>query len=334
MSMILLILLVSGLFDGCKGCGKTEDKSDIPSEVQAQIEMKATGPVALVNGVEISQDAFNAEIEKITMGGARNLPEERIKKIKENILKRLIEEELLRQEVKRQGIEVTDQEVEEEFQKYKSRFRSEQQFQDYLTHGKTTVEEIKNRLRYNVSLNKLFTKLGKLEVTEEDIKKAYESGIKVYTEPEQIHVQHILFSLSENAPQNQVEAAKKRAEEALKAIKKGTDFAEIAKKYSDDATTKEKGGDLGWVRRGVMVPKFEEAAFALKPQEVTKEPVRTHYGLHIIKVLEKKEERVKPLEEVREQIVESLKNRNQYKARLEVIEKLRSEAKIETLMQL
>lgn len=317
------------------GCKKaTEPAKPEPSQTEATKPQPpaVTGPAARVNGVEIGMAAIEEEVQKITQGGARNIPEDRLAKIRQNIVNRLIEEELIRQEVERQGVQVTKEEVDAEFERYKGRFKSEEQFNNFLKHGRTTVEEIRARLERSAALNKLLTKIGALAVTDEEIQKAYESGIKMYTEPEQVHARHILIKVADNAPADQVEAAKKKAAEAMKRLKKGEDFAAVAKEMSDDAVSREKGGDLGFFRRGVMVPKFEEAAFALKPGEMTKEPVRTPFGFHIIQVLERKAERVKPLEEVREQITESLRNRNLFKARRELVERLRKEGKVENLL--
>jgi peptidyl-prolyl cis-trans isomerase C len=336
----ILAVLAVGLFlfsvSGCKDCGG-EKPAAVADSVQPApgptnapaANARITGPVAKVNGTEIPSTEFYTELDKITQGGARNIPDDRLKKIRENILNRLIEEELLKQEVKKQAVEVTEQELTVEFDKYKARFKTEDQFQNYLTHGKTTVEDIKARLRQSAALTKLLTKLGKLDVTDDEVKKAYETGIKMYTEPEQVHAQHVLIKVAESAAADQVAAANKKATEALKRIQKGEDFALVAKDVSDDAMSKEKGGDLGFFRRGVMVPKFEDAAFQLKPGELSKDPVRSPFGFHVVKVLERKEERVKPFDEVKDQIADSLRNRNTFKARRELVDKLKVEAKIE-----
>ncbi len=304
-----------------------------PAAVPAAEGGRLTGPVVKVNGAPIDSALFYGELDKITQGGARAIPEDRLKKIQENILNRLVEEELLAQEVKKQGVEVTDTDLDAEFAKYKARFKSEEQFQNYLTHGKTTIVEIRNRLKSSLALTKLLEKLGRLDVADDEVRKSYESGIKLYTEAEQVHAQHILVKVAENAPEDKAEAARKKAAEALKKVKAGADFGAVAKEATDDAMTREKGGDLGFFRKGVMVPKFEEAAFALKPGEVSKDPVRTPFGWHVIKVIEKKEERVKPFDEVKEQIKDSLRNRNTFKARRELVEKLKAEATIERFLK-
>ena len=321
-------------FAACKKPAETPAPAGTPTQPAAQAPAAApTGPVARVNGIDVAGSAFQAEVDKITQGGARNIPDDRMAKIRENVLNRLVEEELLRQEFKKQAVEITDAEITVEFDKYKARFKTDEQFQNYLTHGKTTIDEIKNRVKDTLSLTRLLTKLGKLEVGEEEVKKAYDTGIKMYTEPEQVHAVHILVKAAESAPAADIETARKKALDAIARLAKGDDFGALAKELSDDAMSREKGGDLGFFRKGIMVPKFEEAAFAMKPGEYTKEPVRSPFGFHVIKVLEHKAERVKPFDEVKDQIVESLKNRNMFKARRELVDQLKAAAKIEKLIE-
>jgi parvulin-like peptidyl-prolyl isomerase len=330
-SVFVLSILVA--FAACKKAPIAPDSGVAAAAADPAKSGRLTGPVVKVNGVAIDSVAFYAELDKITQGGSRAIPDDRLKKIQENILNRLIEDELLAQEVKKQSVVVTDADVDAEFSKYKARFKGDEQFQNYLTHGKTTIEDIRKRLTTAVSLTRLLEKLGKLDVSEDEVKKSYESGIKLYTEPEQIHAVHILIKLADGATEDKVDAARKKANEALKKVRAGADFGVVAKELSDDAMSKEKGGDLGFFRKGVMVPKFEEAAFAMKEGELTKEPVRTPFGFHVIKVLEKKVERVKPFDEVKEQIQESLRNRNTFKARRDLVEGLKTQATIEKFLK-
>ena len=337
MTKSLMSWVVVGVIALGVGCKKKEEAPSAPVQPEAAAAEAATpgapdrptGAIATVNGTTIDAALFNREMDKITQGGARTIPEDRLAKIRENILNRLIEEELLAEAIRKEGIEVTPEELATEFAKYKARFKGEDQFQNYLKHGKTTVDEIQNRLTASLSLTKLLVKLGKLEVTEEDVRKTYETGIKMYTEPEQVHALHVLVKAAENAPAEKIDEAKAKAGEALAKLKKGADFAAVVAEYSEDVMSKEKGGDLGFFRRGVMVPKFEEAAFALKPGQMTQELVRTPFGFHIIKVLDRKAERVRPLDEVAEQIRESLKNRATFKARRELVQALKASAQIE-----
>lgn len=96
------------------------------------------------------------------------------------------------------------------------------------------------------------------------------------------------------------QTAKKKAEDVLKKALSGENFADLAKKYSEDPGSKDKGGDLGWFKKGTMVPEFEKAVFALKKGEITKNLVKTSYGYHIIKKIDEKtvKEKGKTIQEV------------------------------------
>jgi peptidyl-prolyl cis-trans isomerase D len=138
-------------------------------------------------------------------------------------------------------------------------------------------------------------------VTPGEIQREYNNSIQQYQTPEQIRASHILFK-TEGKNEADVRA---RAEEILKQVKGGADFAALARKMSEDEGSKDKGGDLDYFGRGSMVPPFEAAAFALSPGQ-TSELVRSEHGFHIIKVVDKRPEVTRSLDEVRSQIQERL----------------------------
>jgi len=144
----------------------------------------------------------------------------------------------------------------------------------------------------------------KIEITDQEIKDYYEYNIDSYSEPKKIKARHILFKLDENAPEEKEKAVREKAQSVLKEAREGKDFAELAKKYSE-GPTKSKGGDLGYFSPGQMVKPFEDAAFNLKPGEIS-DLVRTKFGYHIIKVEDVKEASHKTLEEMRDEIKKTL----------------------------
>ncbi len=139
-----------------------------------------------------------------------------------------------------------------------------------------------------------------LQIPEGALKKQYQDNIQQYEVPNQVHVQHILFK-TVGQTDALVEETKKKPEDVLKQARKGAKFDELAKKYSEDPGSKDKGGDLGWIRQGQTVPEFERMAFSLAPGQIS-DLVRTQYGFHIIKVLEKQTVHTKPFEEVKDSI--------------------------------
>jgi len=138
-------------------------------------------------------------------------------------------------------------------------------------------------------------------VPQTDIQRYYNDNIQQYSTPERVRASHILL----NTGGKDEAAVKKQAEELLAKIKAGADFAELAKKYSEDPGSKEKGGDLDFFGRGQMVPEFEQVAFSLQPGQVS-DLVKTQYGFHIIKVVDKQAGSQQTLDQVRAQIQQTL----------------------------
>lgn len=127
-----------------------------------------------------------------------------------------------------------------------------------------------------------------------------------YSEPEEIHARHILFAVAPGTDDEKRAEIRARAAATLDRLKKGEDFAALARKLSDDAANKDKGGDLGFIARGRVEEAFEEAAFALTAGQLS-DVVETRRGFHIIKVEERKAAREKPLAEVRDEIAKALR---------------------------
>lgn len=127
-----------------------------------------------------------------------------------------------------------------------------------------------------------------------------------FTDPEQVRARHILVKVEPGASDDAKAAARKKAEDLLKRVHAGEDFAALARKHSQDPGSAEKGGDLGSFPRGRMVPAFDAAAFALEPG-ATSDIVETTFGFHIIRVEEHQAGGARPLEAVRDEIVQKLK---------------------------
>jgi len=148
-------------------------------------------------------------------------------------------------------------------------------------------------------------------VSDADLQAYYDQHRDEYRVPEQVKVRHILIKTplpSPGAQENQkaIDAARAKAEDVLKQVKAGGDFAKLAEKYSDDPGSAKNGGDLGWIGRGRTVPEFEKAAFSLAKGQ-TSDLVKSNYGFHIIQLEDKQEAHLKSLAEVKGQILEQVK---------------------------
>ncbi len=289
-------------------------------------EPRLQGPVATVNGQSVNSHRFYEELDKTAKHGAK-IPEARLSRIRENILNRLIEEELIKQSVKSENIKVSDKEIDKAFKEYREKFKSDDQFANYLKHGKHTEESIRDRIRQKKNLEKLIDKKGSMKVSKTEISEFYEKNKVFYKQKEAIHAKHILFMLKPDAEAAEEEEVLNKIKRIEKLLRRGIDFSLLAKENSEGPTAP-KGGDLGFFSRGQMVKPFEDVAFALKPGEISKR-VRTRFGYHIIQVVERKEEHQKPLKEVQAQIRASLKNKKFFQERRRVLDLLKADAKIE-----
>jgi peptidyl-prolyl cis-trans isomerase D len=184
----------------------------------------------------------------------------------------------------REGLTATDPEIAKQFEENKESYR---------------IGE-KRKIRFIIVDQQGLR--DKVHVTGQQIERQYNDNIQQYSTPEEVRASHILLKTEGKDDA----AVKKQAEDLLKRAKAGEDFAALATKYSEDEGSAKKGGDLDYFGRGRMLPEFDQAAFALQPGQIS-DLVKTQYGYHIIKVVDKKAASQKPLAEVRQQIEEQLK---------------------------
>ncbi len=148
---------------------------------------------------------------------------------------------------------------------------------------------------------------GKPQVTDAEIQQYYNQNQSNYKVDAQAKVRHILIAVDPNAGAAADAAAKAKAQGILDQLRKdnGKDFADLAKKYSDDPGSKDAGGELGWLKPGATVPAFDHTAFAQQPGQISG-LVKTQFGYHIIQTEEKQDAHVKPLAEVKSSIADIL----------------------------
>ncbi len=139
------------------------------------------------------------------------------------------------------------------------------------------------------------------QVSDAQLQKDYQDSIDSFRTPERVRVRHILIK-TQGKPKEEAPKLKAKAEDLLKQIKAGADFAELAKKNSDDPGSAEKGGEYGWMTRGQTVPNFEKAAFSLKPGEISG-VIDTEYGYHIIQVEEHQDAHTQTFDEAKPQLL-------------------------------
>lgn len=305
--------------------------------VGAPIELPpGDGPVAKVNGVDVPRDVFNREytqtIERYQRAKHEVKPALR-ERLKDNIVRRLVDAEIIKQQAEKLGIAVADDEMAEKWDAHKKRYGSEEAFQAFLERAGTTADDVRRQFETNLLREKVFAKVSEsVTVEAKEIREFYDQNQERYDEPEQVKASHILIRLQPQATAEEKAEKKKRVDEILeKAKKKGANFETLATEHGEDPT-KDRGGDLGYFTKGRMVKPFEDAVWTMKLGEVSG-VVETQFGFHIIKKTDHKKARKKPFDEVKEQIDRSLVARKRNQAIRDALNDWKEQAKIELFVQ-
>jgi parvulin-like peptidyl-prolyl isomerase len=228
----------------------------------------------------------------------------------------LVMMEVLRQEAPAYDVKVTEQDVEAEVEEIRQYFQGdEKKFDEALEKQNITLGQLTDSLRDGLLLERMKAAVTEdVKVSEAEIEAYYEAHKADFVEPEARETRHILIApvrlnedgtMSTTPTEADWEAARAEVEKVRSEIQNGAKFDVVAGKYSDDAATRESGGELGLVIRGQMVPSFEEAVFSLSKGELS-QPVKTQYGYHLIQVTDITPEDQLSYDEVMENIKSTL----------------------------
>ncbi|KFE68018.1 peptidylprolyl isomerase [Hyalangium minutum] len=279
---------------------------------------------------EVQQRA-SPELARLTERDPRKRTEQR-NQVMKLALDQLIAEKLVEAEVKELGLTSSASEIDEamaDVQRQNS-ITDPAQFEQLLAREGYTLKTYKEFLGKQIARGKLMQLKvsSKIKVSEEDLKAAYAQYAKNEGEDVEVHARHILVSVDPKATPEEVEAARKKALTIMEEARRpGMDFSSLAKARSE-GPSKEDGGDLGFFRRGVMVPAFEKAAFSLKEGEVS-EPIRTNFGWHVLKVEERRAVGVADYEELRPKLEMQLRQQKTEKFVDQYVQELKKKAVIE-----
>lgn len=266
-------------------------------------QIKQILPTAFSGGAVSSLENYATEVQQRTGMSVPEFEEALRNSLLETKVRRLVTD----------GINATPAEIAEEFKQ-----RNEKVKLEYVVikpsdlESKVEVNDAalsgyfgKNQGRYQVperrgfqyALLDLAALRQAMHPSEAALESYYKQNLEQYRVQNRVHVEHILLKTT-GKTDAEVAEIRKKAEDILAKARKGAKFEDLARQYSEDDTSKVKGGDLGWILRGQTVPEFEQAAFALKPGEISG-LVKSMFGFHIIKMVEREEARTKSFEEVR-----------------------------------
>lgn len=290
-------------------------------------------PVAIVEGEKISradlEKTFGSALASSGINADDLAPDQKMAGYRE-ILDELIVDKLISR--KASSVEIKDADLEAEIKRVKGQFPSEDVFKAEMAKAGETDSSFRDSIKKMMQQQKwMETQVGdKASVSDADIKKFYDENKKEFEHPELVRASHILIRVPEDAPENVAAEKKKTAEAALERVTgKKEDFAAVAKEVSEEPGAKESGGDLNFFPKERMVPEFANAAFAMKKGEISKAPVRSKFGWHVIKVTDRKDSGTMPYDEVKPQVKSYLEGGKRREAVRTVVDAIRAEAKVE-----
>jgi parvulin-like peptidyl-prolyl isomerase len=300
----------------------TKPAASTPSTTASPSIRAGSGIAAVVNGEPITEAEWLSRLR--LMAG-------------KNALDNLVREKVLRQEARKNGVTVTPADVDakaKEFAKgYRDRIGPPAKFDEFLKSQGLSVASFESAMHYSAEMQlmqqRLSQKIGeKVQVTDQELQDTYEKQKFQFVQPAQFKIAHILL----NFPGLDEAAQKKTKEDATALLEKvkapGADFAALAKEYSQDTDTKEKGGELPLMSFSPFGPPFDQAVMAA-PVGLIAEPVRSFKGYHIVKLIEKRPQRTRPFEEVKEELRKQLTERRQAQQYREYMQKAEHDARTE-----
>lgn len=285
--------------------------------------------VGEVNGEKITRADLDKRLEPLKamykaqfgMDFSKKEAQETLKKLEAGVLEQMIGEKLILQEAAKRKIQVEEAEIDQQIDNLaKARFSSRKEFDEFIKTQNFSLADLKQELRSQLTAERLAEQVigsTKIEVKDQEVEKYFQTHQDQYNVPELVKARHILVK------------EEKEAEDILRQLKAGEDFAKLAQKYSQDPGSKEKGGDLGYFSRGQMVPAFEKAAFSLQIGEISS-IIQTDYGYHIIKVEDHKKQQKFQFQQVREEVKKELAENKKKDTWMKFLEDLRSKNQIKT----
>lgn len=248
----------------------------VAAVIVAVVLYNSHSKAATVNGENISKDDLNEAL--MSQYGT-------------SVLDTLISDQIVLQEMDKEKVTVTEEEVAEEMDAYMEQYGGEEAFKEVLDENGVSYDSIEHNIEIYLGSKKLIT--PGIEITDDEMETYFEENKESFSQAEEIEASHILVEDEDTA------------KEVKQKLDDGDDFSELAASYSTDDSNKDNGGELGYFGEGEMVEAFEEVAFSMEVDEVS-DPVKTDYGYHIIKVTDHKEAKEANYEDAKEEIKEML----------------------------
>jgi peptidyl-prolyl cis-trans isomerase C len=331
---------------GVAGCRKAPDTEEAtPAETAAPAATAPAQPepvkpmpadlppvLARVNDEEVTKADLDRLIRNMELSAGQPVPAERRDEILRSALDQLITYTALRQEIRSRNIAVPEPEVEANLAEMRKQFPTEKDFEKALADRAMTMDRLRADARVDMAINKMMEGEVALqpEATDAQVRDFYDKNPDKFKQDEAVRASHILIGVKPDADDATKQKARARAEGLAKQAKAGADFADLARKNSDDGSA-QAGGDLNFFAPGQMVAPFDRAAFAMEPGQIS-DVVETDFGYHVIKVTDKRAASTVPFEQASPRIRAFLTEEAKQARAQAFIDEIKKKAKIEVLV--
>lgn len=334
-STVISAILLTGCSFTKTGIIQVNDKTITKSEFEKAIKEEINNsPLKTFGGVDnfvMSDDNFMYVLYK------------------EKVVKELIIKTLLESEIEKRGIKISEEDVKAEMKAIIDKVGSKEELNKLLKQRGISNSEFTEDLKTQIKTKKLINSISNIKISDSDAQKYYNNNLDKFKHPEKVRASHILISSdylqlikdvkskNKNISVTELNAKvdklqdehKAKAEAILKEVKANPDnFEKIAAQKSDDKMSGERGGELGFFSKDMMVPEFSKAAFEMKPNTISDSLVKTNYGYHIIKVTDRMEAGTTPFVKVKDEIKFYLETTEQVKVLKNLTDGLMKNAKI------
>jgi peptidyl-prolyl cis-trans isomerase C len=334
-SLALTILLAIALVFSVTACSKKSkdgSKGDSASVAQAALSGKV---VMKVGGKSITMQDIQRQETMLTQQLQGYADSAQIASMKATIQKQAVDNAinriLLESALAKTGAKVDKKTVDERMDAFRKNFVSDEAYNADLVKRGMTAGQFRREIEIGIMAEELFNKrtASIKPVSEQAARAFYDNNEERFAQPERVKASHILLTVNQNDPEATRAAKKAEAQRILGELKKGADFAEMAKKYSD-CPSKQQGGDLGYFERGRMVPEFEKAAFGLKTGQMSG-IVETQFGYHIIKTTDHTAASTVPFDQAKQNIMQYLTEQQKQQALTTYFDSLRAASNVQIL---
>jgi peptidyl-prolyl cis-trans isomerase SurA len=325
-----MALVFSTIWTGSNALPASAREGGKAEQVIERIVAVVNSDILLLSELEDRVAPFKGQLQQVA---DPTLRAQRLEQLRREMLDQMVDDQLIKQEANKLKLTVSDKDLELAIKDVMRKNNlTREQLEAALKQEGKGIESYKSSilkpqlLRLRVLNSQV---RSRITVNDEELQALYQKNLRTLGAETKVRARHIFLAVPEGASVKEVASKRRQAEALLAKVKAGEDFAELAKKHSEDSVTRIDGGDLGFLGHGTLPAHIEEAVFAMKVNEV-RGVIRTDRGFHLLQVLERKESSARTFDEVKEDLMQQIYAERMEKATTAYLTEVRKRSHIDT----